>query len=1160
MGFIHLNLHSQYSLSDGMIEYDGLADAICTLGSPAVALTDQYNLFGAVKFYRKMTHRGIKPIIGVDCHVGLDEKFNIGVRLLCQNILGYRNLVQLITRSYQSSRVDGLPILRLQWLADMNEGLLVLLDGEKENFAMPQPMRKSLSAKDLEYWLRHFQGCCYLEISRIGQSRQEETVEKVISLAAEFDTPVVATNKVRFLKQDDYQAHEVRVCINEGHILKEPLRESRHTAQQYLRSEEEMCALFEDIPEAIDNTFEIAKRCNFEFVLGETLLPDFGDADNQDECLTDNAQSGLRQRLSETKPYVAGAIDPDVYQKRLQHELGVIKKMGFSGYFLIVADFIAWAKQNSIPVGPGRGSGAGSLVAYSLGITGLDPIHYDLLFERFLNPERVSLPDFDIDFCMERRDEVIDYVAKKYGYDRVCQIITYGRMSARAVIRDVGRVLGYPYGFVDGIAKLIPNDINITLHKAMKKEKAIGIAYREQADVKTMIDLATQLEGMARNVGRHAGGLVIAPQPLVEYMPLYYEEGSETTLTQFDMGDVQNIGLVKFDFLGLKTLTIIHWAMNDINESRAEAGKPPIFQGEIPQDDKKTFALISEIQTIAVFQLESDGIKRIIKELRPDCFEDIIALIALFRPGPLGSGMVDDFIATKHGYREAFYLHESLQPILETTYGVILYQEQVMKIAQVLAGHSLGEADLLRRAMGKKEMSAMVKQRSIFINGATKNNIDRNVSSRIFDLMEKFADYGFNKSHSAAYALLTYRTAWLKANYPAMFMAAALSADMENTDKVVLLLKEMKNIGLELLSPCISQSQRRFTVSGERSIRYGLGALRGLGTTATDLMIKEREADSIFSDLFDLCRRVLSQKVHRRAFEVLIYSGALDIFELNRGVLDANLNKAIAFAEQCVQNMNHGQDDLFGLGGAVEEGVSQAQDIHSISYNLSARKWDKYETLAKEKEALGFYLSGHPIQQYEEELQKIVSINLNKLDNVAADDITIAGYIVEVQKYWNKSGKTAEVSLEDQDFRVKFRLDMAKYDNYQHYLKKNTLIIVRGSRKRISNKNKEYASDRYIFSAKELFTLEQYRNTNGILKLTLDLDKENIDEEILTLKDMITPFKTGNSPILIKCIRNGIEGRVSVGRAWRVNVNDKLLEQLYALLGRQNVILDYRLT
>ncbi|MDD1613618.1 MAG: DNA polymerase III subunit alpha, partial [Methylococcaceae bacterium] len=860
--FIHLRLHTEFSLVDGIVKIKPLVKRLAELNMPAIAVTDHANLFSLVKFYKAALGKGIKPIAGADVLIFNPEEPATPYRLtlLVNNHTGYTSLTELISKAYQEGQHQGVPMLRQEWIEDNHRGLIALSGAMGGDIGKALLAENHEEAKRLaEQWGALFEQSFYLELQRVGKPDEERYIAAAVELALATGLPVVATNDVRFIHQKDFAAHEVRVCINQGRVLDDTRRPKDYTEQQYLRSTEEMLALFADIPEALENTLEIAKRCNLKLTLGKNFLPDFPVPAGMTlgELMANESQKGLEERLHQY-PAVGKGTDEEnrkVYYERLDTELKVITEMGFPGYFMIVADFIQWAKNEHIPVGPGRGSGAGSLVAYALKITDLDPIEFDLLFERFLNPERVSMPDFDIDFCMDRRDEVIDYVARHYGRDHVAQIITYGSMAAKAVIRDVGRVLGFAYGFVDRLAKLIPFEIGMTLTKALKDSPELKQLYDTEEEVKTLIDMALSLEGTVRNAGKHAGGVVISPTKLTDFTPLYCEEGGGNLVTQFDKDDVEAVGLVKFDFLGLRTLTIIDWALQTINHKKQQTGEAPVDITTIPRDDAASYVLLKNGQTTAVFQLESRGMKELIKKLKPDCFDDIIALVALFRPGPLESGMVDDYINVKHGAK-AEYAHPLLEPILKPTNGVILYQEQVMQIARELAHYTLGGADMLRRAMGKKKAEEMAKEREKFTAGAVANQVDEPIATYVFDLMEKFAGYGFNKSHSAAYALVAYQTAWLKAHYPAAFMAAVLSSDMDNTDKVVVLIEECRQMKLVILPPTINVSTYRFTVNDNNHIVYGLGAIKGVGQAAIEEMLKERDDNGRFSGLYDLCKRV----------------------------------------------------------------------------------------------------------------------------------------------------------------------------------------------------------------------------------------------------------------------------------------------------------------
>lgn len=1149
--FVHLHLHSEYSLSDGLIRIEPLVKAAAEAGLPAIAITEQGNLYSLIKFYRLAQQYGIKPVVGADIKINDDAGNKSSLLLLCQDRVGYVNLTKLITKSYLEGQSQGIPYVRHAWLKGHTDGLIALSGAREGNVG--QAIIKGnldLAKTNLTDWLQYFPDRFYLELQRTARQNEEIYIQGAIDLAISFSVPVVATNDVRFLTEEDYDAHEARVCIQQGNVLNDPRRVQSYSAQQYFKNTAEMVELFQDIPEAIDNTLQIAQRCNIEFTFGEYYLPHFPVPPDHDQnsWLRLEAEKGLIRVVDTDHQGDDEIADRNVYQQRLDRELDVIVSMGFPGYFLIVADFILWAKQQGIPVGPGRGSGAGSLVAYALGITELDPIKYDLLFERFLNPERVSLPDFDVDFCMDRRDEVINYVSEKYGRDHVSQIITYGRMAAKAVIRDVGRVLGHPYGFVDQIAKLIPFDLNMTLDRALQEEAVLKQRYEEEDEVRILIDLARDLEGLARNAGRHAGGIVIAPKPLTEYMPLYCEQGSAITSTQFDMGDVEKIGLVKFDFLGLRTLTIIDWALKDINRELLAEAEEKIDIRNIPLHDAASLKLIRRMDTTAIFQLESEGMKKLIGRLKPDDFDDLTALVALFRPGPLQSGMVDDYIDRKHGRARVEYPHPALEHILKPTYGVILYQEQVMQIAQVLAGYTLGAADLLRRAMGKKKVEEMAQQRSIFVEGAMANGVSQKVATYIFDLMEKFAGYGFNKSHSAAYALLAYQTAWLKAHYPAAFMAAVLSSDMDNTDKTVIMVDEVKRMQLNLLPPSINRSEYKFKVIDKNTVLFGLGALKGAGAAAIENIILERNENGGFKDLFDFCKRIDLRKVNKRVLETLIRSGAADGLGPGRSIMIASLAKATRFAEQFTHNADAGQEDLFGLEiSPTQDSVDGITSESDISF-VEADEWSDHKRLLGEKETLGFYLKGHPINLYKDELESIVTTSLR---GITSGNVTVAGYIDTIRIRIGPRGRTADVRLDDQDTRIYVILYSEIYQKYSPMLIKDRLIIAKGEAK-----EDDYYDTGYSIKIDKLFDLNQIRDSCAILRLSLD--KDMIENGILeSVKSLLTPCKKHLRPIVIEYDSGTVKGEIDLGDDWKVEINDKLLDDLGSLLGVDNVRLEY---
>jgi DNA polymerase-3 subunit alpha len=961
---------------------------------------------------------------------------------------------------------------------------------------------------------------------------------------------------VRFVYQQDFAAHEVRVCINQGRVLDDTRRPKDYTDQQYLRSTEEMQALFADLPEALENTVEIAKRCNLTLTLGKNFLPDFPvpEGMNLGEFMADESMKGLEQRLQQ-HPAVGKGTDEEnrrVYYERLDFELKMITQMGFPGYFMIVADFIQWAKNNLIPVGPGRGSGAGSLVAYALKITDLDPIEFDLLFERFLNPERVSMPDFDVDFCMDRRDEVIDYVARNYGRDHVAQIITYGSMAAKAVIRDVGRVLGFGYGFVDRLSKLVPFEIGMTLTKALKDSPELKQLYDTEEEVKALIDMALSLEGTSRNAGKHAGGVVISPTKLTDFTPLYCDQDGNNLVTQFDKDDVEAVGLVKFDFLGLRTLTIIDWALQDINAKQQKLGKPLVDITTIPRDDPASYKLLTNAQTTAVFQLESRGMKELIKKLKPDCFDDIIALVALFRPGPLESGMVDDYINVKHGAK-AEYAHPLLEPILKPTNGVILYQEQVMQIAREMALYTLGGADMLRRAMGKKKPEEMAKERDKFTAGAIENQVDEKIATYVFDLMEKFAGYGFNKSHSAAYALVAYQTAWLKAHYQPEFMAAVMSADMDNTDKVVILIEECKQMKLEVCPPTINVSRYKFTVNDDGHIVYGLGALKGVGEAAIEEMLAEREAYGPFSGLYDLCKRVDLRKFNRRVLEALIRAGAFDEFDDNRAGHLAELPTVLKVAEQHGKNAQTGQDDLFGLSVNVDN----ADDDEA--YATVVEPWSENERLNAEKLVLGLFLTGHPINQYEAELRQFTNGTIESLlANVERSksrkmEARTAGLVVEVRTRQTKNGKIMGfATIDDRTGRLEIAAFGDVYEKYRGIFTRDSLLIAEGA----------LGVDDYLgtlrLTVEKLYSMEQAREVYA-RSIQLVWHAAGYEPDFASkLAGVLEPFKGGGCPVGISYSSQVAKANLQLGDEWRVHPTDELVARLRSMLGNEAVEVRYR--
>ncbi len=1143
--FVHLHLHTEYSLIDSLIRIKPLVKTLRDANMPACAITDYSNLFALVKFYRAAQSQGIKPIIGVDTLLSHNDNSVSHLVLLCQNNTGYNNLTRLISRSYTEGQRDNVPYIHTKWLKGATDGLIALSGGIHGHIGQTLLANNfELARQHVEAWKNLFPERFYLELQRTGRANEETYIHAAVDLALKADVPVVATNDVCFLEADDFEPHEIRVCIHDGKVLDDKNRPRRYTSQQYLRTPEEMAELFADIPEALENTWLIAERCNIELSLGKNYLPDFPDIPKEqtvEEYFRDQAKLGLEQRLltlfdSSSEDF---AKQRKPYDERLALELDVIIEMGFPGYFLIVADFIQWAKDNDIPVGPGRGSGAGSLVAYVLLITDLDPIRYDLLFERFLNPERVSMPDFDIDFCMERRDEVIAYVARRYGRERVSQIITYGTMAAKAVVRDVGRVLNHAHGFVDKIAKLIPFEVGITLEKALEKEPALRSRYEEEEDVRALIDMARRLEGLTRNSGKHAGGVVIAPTVLTDFTPLYCEQDSTDLMTQFDKNDVEAVGLVKFDFLGLRTLTIIKWTLDTINRFVDK----PVDISKIPLDDPATFELLKRADTTAVFQLESSGIKKLIKQLQPDCFDDVVALVALYRPGPLQSGMVEDFINRKHGRAKVEYPHPDLAHILKPTYGVIVYQEQVMQIAQVLAGYSLGGADLLRRAVGKKVPAEMEKQRGIFVKGAAARNVKEQVATSIFDLMEKFAAYGFNLSHSAAYALVSYQTAWLKAHYPAAFMAAVLSADLDNTDKVVMLVEECRAMKLKVLPPNINLCDSKFTVvdNEDLSIYYGLGAIKGAGEAALESIVAERQEHGAFSDLFDFCNRIDLRKVSKRLLEPLIKSGAFDDLGPNRAITMASLNTAIKTAEQNSNNSAAGQNDIFGSSSATSKKPEFVKNVAN---------WNETVRLNKEKESLGFYLSGHPITPYLPELKRIIHSNLaNIKPTEKKKTLRVAGWLIDVRVKNTQRGRMAFLTLDDNTARIDVKVYSEVYNQVSERLVKDSLLIIDGS-----VRSDDYTGG-YSMTAQSVSTLEIAReNLAKSLEIYVSNTSDNLAEKLVNI---LTPHRDGKCPVIIHYKRQDAQVDLQLDENWRIKPDTSLVDELKNLLGEDQVKVIY---
>ena len=1130
---------------------------------PAVALTDFNNFFGAVKFYKAAQAAGVKPILGADFLL-LDESGEgapTQLVLLVKDQLGYANLTKLISRAYQEGQRQGVPYIRKSWLSGFSEGLIALSGGRNGDIGVALVSgRQADAATALQEYMTLFGDRFYLELQRTGRADEEDYLHAAVELASQFSCPVVATNDVRFIDRGEFEAHEARVCIHEGRALDDPRRERRFSEQQYLRSAEEMAELFADIPEALENSVEIARRCSLELRLGEYFLPDYPIPEGMtvNEFFISESEKGLQERL-EILFDTGGEDFPairDEYAARLKFELDIIIQMGFPGYFLIVMDFIRWAKNNDIPVGPGRGSGAGSLVAYALKITDLDPIEYDLLFERFLNPERVSMPDFDIDFCMEGRDRVIAYVAEQYGRNAVSQIVTFGTMAAKAVVRDVARVQGKSYGLADKLSKLIPFEVGMTLEKAIEQEETLKDFLDQDDEAAEIWGMALQLEGISRNCGKHAGGVVIAPTAITDFSPIYCDESGAGVVTQFDKSDVEDAGLVKFDFLGLRTLTIIDWAVRMINADRSAAGEDRLEIDKIPLDDMPTYELMQRAETTAVFQLESRGMKELIRKLGPDRFEDIVALVALFRPGPLQSGMVDDFINRKKGraevsYPHPQYQHDCLKPALEPTYGVILYQEQVMQIAQEMGGYTLGGADLLRRAMGKKNADEMAKQRELFVQGAVEKGFAKELASNIFDLMEKFAGYGFNKSHSAAYALVAYQTAWLKQHYPAQFMAATISSDMDKTDKVVTFIDECRAMGLTLLPPDVNHGQFQFSVDPENRVIYGLGAIKGLGEGPVSNILAARTDGGPFKDLFDFCARVDGRKVNKRAIEAMIRSGAFDEIGpegdigYRRAVMLAAMDEAVKLAEQHARNTSSGMGDLFG-----ESVVESASDINYSSYG-AARSLSVRERLNGERDTLGLYLTGHPIDEYEEELQRMHPNRISVL-RPGKESATVSGMVVGMRVMKNKRGESfAFLTLDDKSGRLEVSVFAEKFNVYRDILVKDALLVVQGG------VSEDSFTGGLKMLAESIQSIYEAR-CSKIKYLAVSIDSSRYTEQwVETLHHSVSSYSDGNCPLEIDYTTASASGRLKVGNQWRVQPRDELIGLLREEFGKHSVTLHY---
>ncbi len=1139
---------------DGTVRIEELIPRVVELGQPAIALTDLANVFGLIKFYKAARSAGVKPIAGSDVWVTNDEDRDKPYRilLLVTSRVGYLTLCDLLTRAWLTNAHRGRGEIRREWLAHA-PGLIVLSGARAGDVGQALMAGNTDMARALaRQWQSWFPGAYYLELQRTSAEADQAYVHAALVLASECALPVVATHPVQFLGSDEFRAHEARVCIAEGEILTNPRRARRFTADQYLLSSEDMAAHFADVPSALANTVAIAQRCNLTLELGQPQLPNFPTPPGVtlDDYLIQLSEEGLERRMAQL------FADPDerarqlpVYAARLSLECKTIIQMGFPGYFLIVQDFINWGKSNGVPVGPGRGSGAGSLVAYSLGITDLDPIRYDLLFERFLNPERVSMPDFDIDFCQDNRERVIEYVKTKYGREAVSQIATFGTLGAKAVLRDVGRVLDMPYMLCDGLSKLIPHNPADpwTLDRALKDEPAFKERYDQEEEVRALVDLARPLEGLTRNIGMHAGGVLIAPGKLTDFCPLYCQPGHESSaFSQFDKDDVEAAGLVKFDFLGLRNLTILDWAVRFVRAHNSTLRDFDVMA--LPLDDPKAYQLLCDANTTAVFQLESRGMKELLKKLRPSTFVDIVAVLALFRPGPLESGMVDDFVNRKHGRATVDYFHPDLEHTLKSTYGVIVYQEQVMLISQIIGGYSLGGADLLRRAMGKKKAEEMAAHRELFEKGAIEKGYDPKVAVQLFDLMELFAGYGFNKSHSAAYALIAYQTAWLKAHHPAEFLAATLSSDMDDTTKVQTFWRDCLANDVVMLPPDINASGYRFepvadacTAKGQppRTIRYGMGAVKGTGQAAVEEIVNVRLSGP-FTSLFDFCRRINRHNVNRRSIDALIRAGAFDLIEPNRAALLASLPTALEAADQAERSAN--QVSLF------------SDDSHDVVADELAgvAPWDLRTRLSEEKIALGYFFSGHLFDAWRDEVKHMVTKSLVRVEPMR-DLQWMAGVIASVRTMMTRRGKMLIVLLDDGTAQLEVTVMGDLMEQHRNRLREDQLLIVQGK-----VTNDEYSGGMRVV-AEKLFDLQLARETRArALRIRL-----NGNADATALKRMLNPYRAApengfpGTPVEVIYQTSAAACLVRLGESWRVRLPDTLVEQLVAWTSASDVEVAY---
>lgn len=1136
--FIHLRVHSEFSVTDGIVRIKNIVKRAAEQNMPALGISDLMNLFGVVKFYKACRSAGIKPVVAVDAWLEneRDREKPYRLMLIAKNHQGYLRLCELLSAAVLNNQYRGRSELKRAWLEDGDNRNLICLSGAQEG-DIAELLRNGHTTEACERarcWATVFPDAFYLEIQRIDDPVVEQLLQATLWVAGETKLPVVATHPVQFMEADDFKAHEARVCIAEGFTLSDKRRPRRFNESQYFMSAETMQERFADIPEALINSVEIAKRCNLEIELGKNYLPDFPIPQGMtiEGYLINCAQDGLAERLSILFPdETQRQANLPIFQKRLQFELDTIISMGFPGYFLIVADFINWAKHNGCPVGPGRGSGAGSLVAFSLGITDLNPLDYALLFERFLNPERVSMPDFDVDFCQDNRYRVIDYVRKKYGENAVSQIATFGTLASKAVVRDVGRVLDLPYSFCDTLSKLIPAapGKQYSLDDAIEMEPVLKDRLENEEEVAELWSLAKKLEGLTRNIGMHAGGVLIAPGKLTNFCPVYKATGDDApTVSMLDKDDVEQIGLVKFDFLGLRNLTIIELAVEYIKYLDSS------FDTDLAKlsfDDPAAYSILQTANTTAVFQVESEGMKRLLEKLKPDRFEDIIAVLALYRPGPLGSGMVDDFILRKNGKQEVDYFHPDLKACLEPTYGVIVYQEQVMQISQIIGGYTLGGADMLRRAMGKKKPEEMAKHRGIFIEGAEKKGYPKLLAEHLFDLMAKFAEYGFNKSHTAAYAVVSYQTAWLKAHHCSAFMAATMSSELDNTDQLKIFYDDALKNKLKFLPPDINESVYRFLPVDKQHIRYALGAIKGTGEAAVEHIISVR-AQGKFIDLIDFCCRTDKRTVNKRAIEALIRAGAFDGLDSNRARLFANVELAMSIAEQKNANVNQG-----GLFDLLEDDVSTVE-LKEVVF------WTPAVQLAEEKLAVGFYLSGHPFKSYEKDVRQFVRTPLCQIIP-SKEKQWLAGFVTGIRTKIGNRGKMAFVQLDDGTAKIEISVFAETLEEYSGKLVEDTVLIVEG---KVSHD--DFSGGQRVI-AEKLYDMGEARSHFArSLKIAI-----NHQTDLLKLKAILLPYcrSNGGCTVRVDYQNHCAAAQYRLSQEWMILLDEALLIQLKNWLGENAV-------